>query len=799
MHVVPSMNAIYDYRLVAASLWISLFTSYAALSLVGRVNAAHGAPRIAWLSGGALAMGTGIWSMHYSGMLAFRLPVPVYYHLPTVALSLLAAIVASYIALHTASRERMTPAHAMAASASMGIGIAAMHYIGMSAMRMAAVPRYNSWLLALSIVVAGLISLAGLLMLFYGRHENRGWKLKVATAAAMGLAIPAAHYTGMAAVSFIRSTTAVNTARTVDISGVTPLAILIITVLILGFSLLSALVDRRSFAQHQLLEHERRMLRALIDNVPDVMYIKDADCRFVVANARLAALVGVSTSSALLGKSDADFFPDKLAQGFYEDDLAVMRSGSSLFNREEKSLDSHGRESHMLTTKVPIRDLRGRITGLAGVGRDITARKVAEDAVREAEAKYRGLFSEAIIGIFQLAPDGIFLNANPAMARIFGYAAPNEMIASLSILSSGCIADLASREHLVSLLHTGAVRDFECQAFRKDGSKGWISLSIRAVRQNGATVRYEGMGEDISERKLLRDQLLQAQKLEAVGQLAAGIAHEINTPTQYIEHNLHFLSDAVGDLRGLLGSYANLLAAAEANTLTLECIQEVKSAVEACDLEFLLAEIPKTIAQMFEGVTQVATLVGAMKEFSHPGKKEMVFLDLNRAIENTIAIARNEWKYVAMMETSLDPGLPAVRCQPGEFNQVILILIVNAAHAIAALKPAGATAKGTTAMGKIRVETSVADGWVEIRIQDTGAGIPEAVRNRIFEPFFTTKEIGKGTGQGLAIARSVVVDKHAGTIRFDTEEGKGTIFIVRMPVDGRIEAGRMQAGKAVAA
>jgi signal transduction histidine kinase len=169
-----------------------------------------------------------------------------------------------------------------------------------------------------------------------------------------------------------------------------------------------------------------------------------------------------------------------------------------------------------------------------------------------------------------------------------------------------------------------------------------------------------------------------------------------------------------------------------------------------------------------------------MKEFSHPGTKEKVLVDLNHAINSTITVARNEWKYVADIETDFDPSLPLIPCQAGEFNQVILNLIVNAAHAIANVVRDGGFEKG-----KIKIQTRNCLEWAEIRVQDTGSGIPEGVRTRIFDPFFTTKEIGKGTGQGLAIARSVVVDKHGGTIHFETETGKGTTFVIHLPHDGK--------------
>ena len=174
-----------------------------------------------------------------------------------------------------------------------------------------------------------------------------------------------------------------------------------------------------------------------------------------------------------------------------------------------------------------------------------------------------------------------------------------------------------------------------------------------------------------------------------------------------------------------------------------------------------------------------------MKEFSHPGAKERTQLDLNHSIDCTLTVARNEWKYVADLETDFDPSLPLIPCLPGEFNQVILNLIVNAAHAIADALGEGSSQKGT-----IKVQTRNCPEWAEIRIQDSGTGIPEKVRTRVFDPFFTTKELGKGTGQGLSIARSVVVDKHGGTIHFETEEGKGTTFVIRLPKDDKALAAR---------
>ena len=452
---------------------------------------------------------------------------------------------------------------------------------------------------------------------------------------------------------------------------------------------------------------------------------------------------------------------------------------------EEVPFEMRGRTRLLGLTITSMHVAEGDMCEVLVIGSDITDRQKIEAACREAEGKYHRIFDEAIVGVFQTTPSGQYLSANPAIARILGYDSPGEMIASLDDVASQAYVDPVRRGEFIHTLDTrGVVQNFECELYRKDGSKIWASMSARAIREEGIVVCYEGMAEDVTERKVLHAQLLQAQKLESVGQLAAGIAHEINTPTQYIGDNVRFLKDAFGDLEKVRGHYERLLGAARDNTLSAATVQEVTDALASTDADYLFEEIPKAIEQTLEGIGRVAKIVGAMKEFSHPGSKEKTSVDLNHAIENTITVARNEWKYVADVETEFDPTLPLISCLPGEFNQVILNLIVNAAHAIA---EAG---KGSAEKGKITVQTRDSREWAEIRIQDTGVGIPEKVRARIFDPFFTTKETGKGTGQGLAIARSVVVGKHGGTIDFETEEGKGTTFIIRLPKDGKALAAR---------
>lgn len=250
--------------------------------------------------------------------------------------------------------------------------------------------------------------------------------------------------------------------------------------------------------------------------------------------------------------------------------------------------------------------------------------------------------------------------------------------------------------------------------------------------------------------------LVQAQKLEAIGHLAAGIAHEINTPIQYIGDNTRFLQR----------SFQELLQ-----------VSKQEKTLSAAELDYLATEIPNAVDQSLEGIDRVAAIVRAMKEFSHPGRLEKTPSDLNHALDTTITVARNEWKYAAEIITDFDPALPLVACVANELNQVFLNLIVNAAHAIIEMQGTDNPEKGT-----ITIRTRTDGAWADIRISDTGMGIPHTIRDQIFDPFFTTKAVGKGTGQGLAIARSVIVDKHQGTLTFESEPGEGTTFIIRLPI-----------------
>ena len=305
----------------------------------------------------------------------------------------------------------------------------------------------------------------------------------------------------------------------------------------------------------------------------------------------------------------------------------------------------------------------------------------------------------------------------------------------------------------------------------------------RLVEQRTAALAAvnDELRREIAERERVEAELRHAQKMEAVGQLAAGIAHEINTPVQYVGDSAYFLRESFSDLQTLGGIYRHhverLIAGHADDSEAKRLRDELAEAERQADLEFINEQVPAAFDSVREGVERIASIVRAMKNFAYDGGSEPAEADLNRALTSTIEVSRHEHKTVAKVVTDF-AELPPIKCHVGDLNQVFLNLIVNACHAIEATARNGE--KGT-----IRIATAVADGWVTVSVADTGGGIPEAVRERVFEPFFTTKEVGKGSGQGLAIAHSIVVDKHGGSIDFADDPGGGTVFTIRLPVAGR--------------
>ena len=437
-------------------------------------------------------------------------------------------------------------------------------------------------------------------------------------------------------------------------------------------------------------------------------------------------------------------------------------------------------------TIMPIKGDDGWITHFVASKEDRTANRTAEAALRHEQWLINCLMDTAPALIFFKDTEGRFIRVNQAQAAFFGLESPDDILGRThpDFYSEADIAQTAEDEQFI--IQTGRpVLDKMEKTTLSDGTVKWFSTNRMPMRDvAGSIIGTFGLSTDVTaqkngeaERAHLQLQLTQAQKLESIGRLAAGIAHEINTPSQYVNDNISYVGKAMMDVERLLVAHTALVAWLESQGPVPREAASILAPVSEVEQVMLRREIPAALTDALDGMARITKIVRAMKSFSHPGGEKMAPTDLNQTIENTLIVCRNEWKYVAEVETHYADDLPLVPCLGGDFSQVILNLVVNAAHAI---KSGGAGDSGQ--MGRITVTTLVDGEWAEVRIADSGTGIPESVRPHIFEPFFTTKEVGMGTGQGLAMARAVIVGRHKGTLGFETETGRGTTFIIRLPL-----------------
>ncbi len=414
--------------------------------------------------------------------------------------------------------------------------------------------------------------------------------------------------------------------------------------------------------------------------------------------------------------------------------------------------------------------------------------------VLESEERQRMVADTASDGIVTVGAGGAIEYANRAAGEIFGYAPAELAGRAFSTLVPGYNHHLERREPEVSPGSREPHRSWrpvEITGWHRSGVDMILEISFSESSHVLPQRAVTAVIRDVTDRRSLERKRAQAKKLESIGQLASGVAHEINTPIQYASDNLRFIEQCCAAWERVLDVGRRLYEASKQGQPGADALAELGKIFETTNLDYIRRETPCAVQDALEGVQRVAEIVRALNEFSHPGTVEMAPADLNRIIDATALVSRNKWKDVADLYRNLDPDLPLVTCVAGELSQVFLNLIVNAADAIGEARSAAAK-KGTIWI------TSARDGdFVEVRVRDTGTGIPEAVRSKMFDLFFTTKDVGQGSGQGLAIAYAIVVTKHRGTIDFETAMGQGTTFIVRLPIagceqmDAALETGRM--------
>jgi PAS domain S-box-containing protein len=535
-----------------------------------------------------------------------------------------------------------------------------------------------------------------------------------------------------------------------------------------GFIVVQADITKQVLLRLGLMASEQR-LRVTIDSAGIGIYDIDLVNGTVTYDASWARILGYepgeirhleSTWQDLLHPDDRGWLAELVA-GSRARGEATARAEYRVRRKDGRWIWLHD------SARVVATDATGQATRVVGVMLDITARKEAEADTRMVAERLSLAAGAARLGVWDYDLANNRFEWNDRMREIYGIAGEGtaDIRAAFRFIHPDDHARV--RAEIAVALEAGQPLHTQYRIVRADGATRYLeSWSTMDQGPDGQPRRSIGVIADATERVRRDEDRQQSQRLESIGQLAAGIAHEINTPTQYLGDNLRFLQDGFTALGRVVAALRGPAPPAG---------PDLDALLADADLDYLLAEIPRALEQSLEGITRVAGIVRAMKEFSHAAA-ERTPVDLPRAIASTVVVATNEWKYVAEVVTDFDPALPPVPVVPGEFNQLVLNLIVNAAHAIADLP-----GREPGSLGRITVRTRREGDAAVVAVSDTGCGMDEAVRARIFEPFFTTKVVGRGTGQGLAITHRVV-QRHGGTIGVESAPGRGTTFTVRLPL-----------------
>lgn len=430
-------------------------------------------------------------------------------------------------------------------------------------------------------------------------------------------------------------------------------------------------------------------------------------------------------------------------------------------------------------TVSPIKNNYGEITNFVATKDNINEHKIALQLLSKEQEELKSILNTIADSVIIISTDDNISKVNHVFEKLFGLS--EKEVKGLNITDLFERIELEEIDHenvsdlksIAERLRGGAIDSIQkFKVIGKNGSNKIITFNNSSIKNNENQLEgYIIVITDLTEIITMEKQLSLSQKLESIGELAAGIAHEINTPLQYVGDNLRFLQDTFDVMiSGLIQK--------ENNEINHESVKDTDNVrIHGEDLDFIMDEVPRAIEQSIVGVERMSKIVVAMKDFAHPGIFRKSLSDINHGIEVTINISRNKWKYVAEIETDLQKNLPLVNCMTDEINQVILNMIINAAHAIEEKLGENSGEKG-----KIIISTSSDDKYVFIKISDSGAGIPQKNIARIFDPFFTTKEVGKGTGQGLAISHDIIAKKHGGQIKVASQTGVGTTFTIILPI-----------------
>jgi PAS domain S-box-containing protein len=752
------LNGSYNYGEVARSLLVAIAGSYAALDLAGRVTAASGRARARWR--------IGIWEMDFKGLLAFRLPIPVAYHWPTVLVSFVVAVSTSAMALLIVSRQEVGAVQLSTSSLSIGSGIAALHYIDMASMRMGAVCRYDLPIVILSIALAIAFSFVAMTLAFGLGAETMGtpWR-RIASALVMGAAISATHYTGLASATFIASPVVPNLSHTVSISPLANFGVALITLLVLSAAIVTSSADRQAKAEvrrvnerleqrvaertrqleavnetlrKEIVERERaeqslRLFRMLIDQSNDAFEVVDPDTlRYIDVNGKACLDLGYTREELLsLRVIDIDPAADESRAARVRGEL--QDAGSIIFESFHRRKDGS-----TFPVEVSLRQVQLDRRYMVSVVRNITERKRAEEALKKSEEKFSKAFRLSPMAItLASVKDHRFLEVNEAFERVTGWR--RDQVIGRTPFDMELWVNPAERVELVKrILTEGCLRNVEVRLRRKDGAV-FIGLgTAEMIELNGEPCTIN-VFTDITERKraeaALRDaqaELAHVTRVLAMGELVASIAHEVYQPLTAVLTTSNFV------LRQL------------ANMPNCEDVQ-------------------KAVTEIVEDANRISAVISRVRTLLSRGVPDRVELDINDVIEEVTVIVRGEAAQNQIhLELDLGVGLPHIMGDRVQLQQVLINLIVNGIDAMRSV---------TGRPRNLDITSAKRVDGVLIRVQDSGTGVDPDNLERIFEPFFTTKR--QGIGMGLSISRSII-ESHGG--RLWTEPGSlGAIFEFTLP------------------
>jgi PAS domain S-box-containing protein len=747
-----TLTGSYDYGEVARSILIAIAASYAALDLAGRLTAARGRARAAWLAGGAIAMGIGIWEMHFKGVLAFQLPLPVVYHWPTVLAAFTVAVLASAVALYLVSRPTMGPLEVCYGSLIMGSGIAALHYLNMAAMRLAAESRFDLRIVFLSVALAIIFSLVALTLAFGLREETRGtsWR-KIASAIVMGAAISVMHYTGMASASFIASPVVPNLSHTVNITPVANYGVAMITLLVLAAAVVTSSAERRAkeearrinqgleqrvaertrqltsvneelrreIAERQRIEDDLRRsedhMRLVIDTIPALVWSKLPDGSADFLNLRFREYTGLSVEEGLGEGWLKAIHPDDGASSI--DVWRAAFAGGKFFELEARLRRADGEYLWFLFRGAPLRDEAGKIVKWYGTSTDIDDRKRAEE-------ESRALIDAIPQQIWSGPPDGSLDYCNLQWRSYMGFT-----LEDLQGEGWQRMLHPEDRERVLNAwresVRTGTPYEQEERHRGADGQYRWfLARGVPLRDSTRRIIRWYGTNTDIEDRRRAEWALQEAQaglshvmRVTAMGELVAAIAHEVNQPLAAIVTNANF------------------------------CLRQFASATSNSD------KLREAISEIVNDGTRASAVISRIRALLQKSAPERVAVDVNQIIQEVTMLLRRELiRSRVSLRTDLGSDLPRVSGDRVQLQQVLINLVMNGIEAMRVV---------SDRPRELLIKSAMHPDGVLVQVQDSGTGFDLKHADRIFEPFFSTKP--DGTGMGLSISRSIV-ESHGGRL-----------------------------------